>query len=285
VKDEPSGGRPFGTLPYMAPEAIEGHGRPADRQADIYALGVIFYELLTGRLPFTADNTAELTRQILSGELRAPRAFRPEIPEGLQAVCMKCLTENPANRYATAGELAQALRSLLGRRLHPVWKAATVLLGVCVIVTAVVVVVPAMLRLYPQANTSTPSSPAVPFLANVNLVQFHPLQREIYVLDPHVTEIRYSLDGMNWKKGQSFRIQGLAVRWATAAVANEDVQRLVELAKSGQAKLWVRYTNDRGVESAASELTLDASKFRLPVEIPKVELPKGLPGVGGVTQP
>ena len=283
VKDEQPTGRPFGTLPYMAPEAIEGDGRPADRQADIYGLGVIFYELLTGRLPFAADSTAELRRQILSDEPSPPRTFQPKIPEELQVICLKCLAKEPTNRYTTAGELAHVLRSLLGRRPRPIRTAAIVLLGIGVI--AAVVIVPAMIRPRPQENTPILSTPAVPFITNANLIQFHPLQGEIYVLDPHATAIRYSLDGTNWKKGQSFRIQGLAMRWATAAVAKEDVQRLAEAAKSGQARLWVRYTNDSGVESAVSELTLDASKFRLPVEIPKVELPKGLPGVGGVTQP
>ena len=97
--------------------------------------------------------------------------------------------------------------------------------------------------------------------------------------------IRYSLDGTHWKDGQSFRIQGAAFQWATVAVPSDDVQRLAEAAKSGKAKLWVKYTKDEGVESAVSELTLDASRFRLPVEIPKIELPKGLPHVSGVTQP
>lgn len=283
VKDEPPDDRPFGTLPYMAPEAIEGHGRPSDRQTDIYALGVVFYELLTGRLPFVADNTAELTRQILSGDLPHPKTLLPEIPEELQSICLKCLARNPATRYQRAGELAQALRSMLGRRPLSIRTLAIVLLGVGVVLAAVVAI-SAMLRTRPQENTP-PSSTAVPFLANVNLVQFHPLQREIYVLDPHVTEIRYSLDGTHWKTAKSFRIQGLAMQWATAAITSEDVQHLAEAAKSGHAKLWVRYTNDSGVKSVVSELTLDASKFQLPIEIPKVELPKGLPGVGGVTQP
>ncbi len=284
MRDEQSAGHPFGTLPYMAPEVIESDGRPPDPKADIYALGVIFYELLTGRLPFVADNTAELRRQILSDEPPRPRTFQPKIPEELQVICLKCLARAPANRYPTAGDLAQALRSSLGNRPRPVRTAGIIFLVLGLVVVALVAV-PALMRPRPQENTPTPSSPAYPFMANVKLVQFHPLQREIYVLDPHAKSILYSLDGTHWKEGRFLGIQGAAFQWASAVVTNEDVQHLAEAAKSGKAKLWVKYTKDGGVESNVSELELDASRFRFPVEIPKVELPKGLPGIGGITQP
>ena len=116
----------------MAPEAISGDGQRPDPKADIYSLGVVFYELLTGRLPFEADSTGELRNQILSGEPPPLRTLRPEIPEELQAVCLKCLAKVPDARYLTAGDLAQSLRSWLANRPRPLRRLAMggVLVGI-----------------------------------------------------------------------------------------------------------------------------------------------------------
>ena len=108
--DEPAS---FGTLAYMAPEQVEG--KPADHRADIYSLGVVLYELLVGRLPHTAADPVSLRREIVSG----PPPLIPAsagVPERLAAVCLKCLSRDPAARYQDAETLAHDLRAALGMR-------------------------------------------------------------------------------------------------------------------------------------------------------------------------
>lgn len=99
-----------GTLPYMAPEQVAGETQLIDRRTDIYALGVVLYEMLTGKLPYQARTPIALREQIL---FRSPARLDSTIPEALEAVCLKCLAKHPADRYATAEQLATGLRAAL----------------------------------------------------------------------------------------------------------------------------------------------------------------------------
>jgi serine/threonine-protein kinase len=102
-------GTVFGTPEYMAPEQAEGE--KLDGRTDVYALGVILYQLMTGDVPFRAGNfVALLTKQVGEKPL-PPRERRPdlEIPVGLEAVVLKCLAKKAANRFVTAEALAEAL--------------------------------------------------------------------------------------------------------------------------------------------------------------------------------
>ena len=110
ARDDSSTGRPFGTLPYMAPKAVSSETNNPIPGADIYSLGVVFYELLTGRLPFDADSTGGLRNLILFQEPPPPQTIRSQIPEELQSICLKCLAKAPADRYLTAGDLSQSFR-------------------------------------------------------------------------------------------------------------------------------------------------------------------------------
>lgn len=435
VHEIPSARRPFGTLPYMAPEAISGDNQRPDPKADIYGLGVVFYELLTGRLPFEAENTAELRNQILGNEPPSPKTIRQEIPEELQEICLRCLAKDPASRYLSAGDLAQSLRSWLANRPRRLGSLGivTVLLGLGVFAAVTAAI---LFNNQPNTETPAPSSPGEfyrlarqyeqegrpeeavtayeqclamneelldppaaylqflkaqagpeaakqfrktcePFpnnltyalvalrllrgegrrlgleefkekhtafvpvyleladcysaqemadrskiaearerrylqqalalaeqedvgryyidkslaagrldearhrlsasandsLRTVALIQFHPLQQEIYVLDLHATKILYSLDGKVWTEADSFRIQGAAMRWAVAGVSRENMQRLAGTASSGKARLRVKYIDNRGLESEVEEFEVGASEFRMPAEVPKFKMP------------
>jgi hypothetical protein len=103
----------LGTLRYMAPEqALARHGL-ADHRVDVYGLGATLYELLTGRPAVDATDRAEVLRKIAFEEPAAPRKLDRAIPAELETITLKCLAKNPAERYATAGDLADDLRRWL----------------------------------------------------------------------------------------------------------------------------------------------------------------------------
>ncbi len=99
-----------GTYQYMAPEQVSRQAHRLDGRADIWSLGVILYELLTGRRPFSGDTVGEVSDEILHKQPRPPRQLRPEAPPELERICLKCLQKKPGDRYATAGDLAADLR-------------------------------------------------------------------------------------------------------------------------------------------------------------------------------
>ncbi len=102
-----------GTVEYLAPELLGDEANPLDPRRDVYALGVILYELLTGRKPFQGTST-EVLRQITTTDPRRPRSFKRRIPQDLETICLKALQRDPSARYASAGALAEALRTYLG---------------------------------------------------------------------------------------------------------------------------------------------------------------------------
>jgi len=103
----------------MAPEQAVGNNRQVGPQADIYALGAILYELLTGRPPFLAASVVETLEQVRSREPVPPDRLQPGVPVDLRTICLKCLEKAPACRYSTAAELASDLRRFLhGEVIH-----------------------------------------------------------------------------------------------------------------------------------------------------------------------
>ncbi|GAC1475357.1 MAG: serine/threonine-protein kinase [Isosphaeraceae bacterium] len=103
----------MGTPSYMAPEQASGERRDLTPSADVYGLGAILYELLTGRPPFRASSVAETVLQVLEREPPPPRQVRPGIPSELETVCLKCLEKSPNDRFGSAGELAETLDQYL----------------------------------------------------------------------------------------------------------------------------------------------------------------------------
>src|SRR5208337_354216 len=96
-----------GKLPYMAPEQLGG--QETSRLADIYAAGVVLWEMLTGRRMFKADDDATLLSAVLAGPKESPRRWVAGLPPALDAVVMRALARDPAARFATAREMADAL--------------------------------------------------------------------------------------------------------------------------------------------------------------------------------
>jgi serine/threonine protein kinase len=101
----------MGTPAYMSPE--QAQGMALDGRTDIYALGVVLYELLVGRLPFISDTPYKLIIDHVSTPPPAPRSARPDLPEAVEAIILRCLAKRPEDRFATAQELAHAIESVL----------------------------------------------------------------------------------------------------------------------------------------------------------------------------
>ena len=142
----------MGTPAYMPPEQANGDAKFVGPQADVWALGVVLYELLTGVRPFHGDDSWALLSAVIRGDFQAPRKLKPALPRDLELICLKCLCHDAAGRYPTAGALADDLDNwLAGRPIRArragvgerAWKsarrnkaAATALLAVMATLTA-----------------------------------------------------------------------------------------------------------------------------------------------------
>src|SRR5260370_36973279 len=100
-------GAVLGTPLYMAPEQVAG--KPVDHRIDLYTLGLIFYEMLTGVLPFSGDTPFQLMYQRVHEVPKRPELVIPDLPPYLSRICLKCLEKEPAKRYQSAGDILSVL--------------------------------------------------------------------------------------------------------------------------------------------------------------------------------
>jgi serine/threonine protein kinase len=108
-RDVGHGRRYAGTPAYMSPEQARSEGHRVDGRTDVFSLGVVFYELLSGRRPFHADSREELLEQIATQEPRPPRQWDNTVPKELERICLKALAKRCSERYTTAQDLADDL--------------------------------------------------------------------------------------------------------------------------------------------------------------------------------
>jgi serine/threonine protein kinase len=112
-QDQTKSGMIVGTPSYMAPEQAEGKSKLIGPTTDVYALGGILYEMLTGRPPFQGVQPMDVIFQVLTEEPIPPRTLQPKIPVELESICLKCLQKDQANRYPSAAALAEDLQRFL----------------------------------------------------------------------------------------------------------------------------------------------------------------------------
>ena len=112
-REKTAEGQVLGTPGYMAPEQAMGRQAEIDDRTDIYGLGVLLYEILTGQPPFTGENLEQIQRKVIHEPPVPPRARVPATPRALQAICLRGLAKKPVDRYASAAEMAKEVQRYL----------------------------------------------------------------------------------------------------------------------------------------------------------------------------
>jgi eukaryotic-like serine/threonine-protein kinase len=175
-------GAVMGTPLYMSPEQVEGN--PVDHRSDIYALGLIFYEMLTGALPFSGDSSYQLMYQRVNQLPKRPELVIPDLPLYLSRICLRCLEKDPAMRYQNAGDILVDLRTaaassvpltqriMLRKAKRILWTA----MGGAVLITALAFAIPAIQKRFAAGKASATAPTDNVILAPQKSLLLFPLQ-------------------------------------------------------------------------------------------------------------
>lgn len=148
-----------GTAAFMSPEQARGEGRLVDGRSDLYGLGVILFQLLTGRLPFQYKTSSDLLDQIIHREVRPLRSIDDTIPPALERICLRCLAKGVRDRYSTGRDLADDLQNW---NTAPKRMSRSVMAAIALLVSAVLLGTAQFGFTVKPKDATTPIVPSVP---------------------------------------------------------------------------------------------------------------------------
>jgi len=262
-------GQILGTPGYLSPEQARGEVTTIDRRSDVFSLGIVLYELLSGKKPFEGDSTATMLMNLLQGEVIGLRRVAPHVPKDLQTIVMKCLEPERDDRYPSARALAEDLQRFLNgepvmahptnpfrkivarMKRHPKMAAAIVLLSVAAASLAGIAV-------HARVNAARRERLAQRFGREVERAR-RTLElaylRPCHDIRPDIEKVQQQIEGI---KAESFRLGSWALGIGNAAVG----QALAALDRPEEARIhlekaWIQGEQNSGVATSLGLVFVD----------------------------
>jgi serine/threonine protein kinase/Flp pilus assembly protein TadD len=244
-------GAVLGTPLYMSPEQVEG--KPVDHRSDLYTYGLIFYEMLTGVLPFTGDTTFQLMYQRVHQQPKRPETVIPDLPPYLSRICLKCLEKEPAQRYQHANEILADMelkhaptQTRTVQITLPVFSNKTWLTSgsVLVILLAVLLAIPPVRHFFFRPKAGEPAS-GIPSLKQGKFVAVLPMR--ILGDQNSQNSLGYVADGMTEAlSAKLFQLHDMHTASASEVLKVRPSNSLTEAARQLGANLIVSGTIQQG---------------------------------------
>jgi serine/threonine-protein kinase len=245
-------GQILGTPRYMSPEQVEG--KPADHRSDLYAMGLILYETVTGDVPFTGESTLQVMYQRLKDDPVNPKVARPELPNHFVRIILRCLERDPQRRYQTAQEVLNdldtssahlSLHNLAVSIRHPKHRSTPAIAAVAALGLVTVLAVPRIrsLFLHPGAKAGTTGgSRGIPALARGKYIAVLPFR----VLGD-ASSLGYVGEGLqDALAAKLFQLQGVHLLSADVSHSEQSPARLDSVARVLNANLILEGTIQEG---------------------------------------